>query len=43
MNIQPALTIRPGFPVRFIVTRDFVLARPTEREDAMTKLRLEAP
>ncbi|WP_420971989.1 hypothetical protein [Bradyrhizobium sp. B120] len=27
LNIQPALTILPGFPVRFIVTRDFVLAR----------------
>jgi type IV secretion system protein VirB10 len=26
LNIQPTLTIRPGFPVRVIVTRDFVLA-----------------
>ncbi|MGE4281499.1 MAG: TrbI/VirB10 family protein [Magnetospirillum sp.] len=25
LNIQPALTIRPGFPVRVIVTRDLVL------------------
>lgn len=26
MNVQPTLTIRPGFPVRVIVTRDLVLA-----------------
>ena len=26
MNIQPTLTIRPGFPVRVIVNRDLVLA-----------------
>ena len=26
LNIQPTLTIRPGFPVRVIVTRDLVLA-----------------
>ena len=26
LNIQPTLTIRPGFPVRVIVTRDIVLA-----------------
>ena len=26
LNIQPTLTIRPGFPVRFIVNRDLVLA-----------------
>jgi type IV secretion system protein VirB10 len=26
LNIQPTLTIRPGFPVRVIVNRDFVLA-----------------
>ena len=25
LNIQPALTIRPGFPVRVMVTRDLVL------------------
>jgi type IV secretion system protein TrbI len=25
LNIQPTLTIRPGFPVRVIVNRDFVL------------------
>ncbi|MGJ4932393.1 TrbI/VirB10 family protein [Bradyrhizobium sp. HKCCYLS2038] len=25
MNIQPTLTVRPGFPVRVIVTRDLVL------------------
>jgi type IV secretion system protein VirB10 len=26
MNVQPTLTIRPGFPVRVIVTKDLVLA-----------------
>jgi type IV secretory pathway VirB10-like protein len=26
LNIQPTLTIRPGFPVRVIVMRDLVLA-----------------
>ena len=26
MNVQPTLTIRPGFPVRIIVNRDLVLA-----------------
>ena len=26
LNIEPTLTIRPGFPVRVIVTRDLVLA-----------------
>lgn len=26
LNIQPTLSIRPGFPVRVIVTRDLVLA-----------------
>jgi type IV secretion system protein TrbI len=26
MNIQPTLTIRPGFPVRVIVNKDLVLA-----------------
>ena len=25
MNVQPTLTVRPGFPVRVIVTRDLVL------------------
>ncbi|MGE0853815.1 MAG: TrbI/VirB10 family protein [Geminicoccaceae bacterium] len=25
LNVQPTLTIRPGFPVRVMVTRDFVL------------------
>jgi type IV secretory pathway VirB10-like protein len=30
LNIQPTLTIRPGFPVRVIVTRDFVLAQYSE-------------
>jgi type IV secretory pathway VirB10-like protein len=33
LNIQPTLTIRPGFPVRVIVTRDLVLA-PYGQEDA---------
>ena len=31
MNVQPTLTIRPGFPVRVIVSRDLVLA-PYEQE-----------
>ncbi|MFZ3181199.1 MAG: TrbI/VirB10 family protein [Methylocystis silviterrae] len=31
LNIQPTLTIRPGFPVRVIVTRDLVLAPYHER------------
>jgi type IV secretion system protein VirB10 len=26
LNIQPTLTVRPGFPVRVIVNRDLVLA-----------------
>ena len=25
LNIQPTLTIRPGFPVRVIINRDLVL------------------
>ena len=25
LNIQPTITIRPGFPVRVLVTRDLVL------------------
>jgi len=25
LNIQPTLTVRPGFPVRVIVNRDLVL------------------
>ena len=25
LNVQPTITIRPGFPVRVIVTRDLVL------------------
>ena len=32
LNIQPTLTIRPGFPVRVIVTRDLVLAPYAEEE-----------
>ena len=31
LNVQPTLTIRPGFPVRVVVTRDLVLA-PYGRE-----------
>ncbi|QGM99868.1 TrbI/VirB10 family protein [Methylocystis parvus] len=30
LNIQPTLTIRPGFPVRVILTRDLVLAQYPE-------------
>jgi type IV secretion system protein VirB10 len=26
LNIQPTITIRPGFPVRVFVNRDLVLA-----------------
>jgi type IV secretion system protein VirB10 len=26
LNIQPTLTVRPGFPARVIVNRDIVLA-----------------
>ncbi|MEK4035422.1 TrbI/VirB10 family protein [Methylocystis sp. IM3] len=33
LNIQPTLTIRPGFPVRVIVTRDLVLAPYREPGD----------
>jgi len=25
LNVQPTITIRPGFPVRVIVTRDLVM------------------
>jgi type IV secretion system protein VirB10 len=28
LNVAPTLTIRPGFPVRVIVTRDLVFDRP---------------
>jgi type IV secretory pathway VirB10-like protein len=31
LNMQPTLTIRPGFPVRVIITRDLVLAPYQER------------
>ena len=40
LNIQPTLTIRPGFPVRVIVTRDLVLAPYAQGGSAMTKLKL---
>ena len=36
LNIQPTLTIRPGFPVRVIVTRDLVLAPYRERATRRT-------
>ncbi|PWB88855.1 TrbI/VirB10 family protein [Methylosinus sporium] len=39
LNIQPTLTIRPGFPVRVIVTRDLVLANyPSATEVKTTEL-----
>ena len=47
-QIQPTLTIRPGFPVRAIVTRDLVLApycsrgEPKDCARPMTKLKLTA-
>jgi type IV secretory pathway VirB10-like protein len=31
LNMQPTLTIQPGFPVRVIITRDLVLAPYQER------------
>ena len=37
LNIQPTLTIRPGFPVRVIVTRDLVLAPYQERATIAAK------
>jgi type IV secretory pathway VirB10-like protein len=37
LNIQPTLTIRPGFPVRVIVTRDLVLAPYHERSEIAAK------
>ena len=40
LNIQPTLTIRPGFPVRVIVNRDLVLEPYGQRRQAMTKLKL---
>lgn len=36
LNIQPMLTIRPGFPVRVIVTRDLVLASYPSAADIKT-------
>lgn len=33
LNVQPTLTIRPGFPVRIIVNRDLVLAPYGTRKD----------
>jgi len=40
LDIQPTLTIRPGFPVRVIVSRDLVLAPLPTGAGAMTKLKL---
>jgi type IV secretory pathway VirB10-like protein len=37
LNIQPTLTIRPGFPMRVIVTRDLVLAPYHERTTITAK------
>lgn len=37
LNIQPTLTIRQGFPVRVIVTRDLVLAPYREQVEIATK------
>jgi type IV secretion system protein VirB10 len=37
LNMQPTLTIRPGFPVRVIVTRDLVLAPYQERATVAAK------
>jgi type IV secretion system protein TrbI len=41
LNIQPTITIRPGFPVRVIVNRDLVF-HPTRVESPVTKLKLSA-
>jgi len=38
LNIQPTLTIRPGFPVRVIVTRDLVLTNYPFAADNTTEL-----
>jgi type IV secretory pathway VirB10-like protein len=37
LNIQPTLTIRPGFPVRVIITRDLVLAPYREHSEIAAK------
>ncbi|RNJ50365.1 TrbI/VirB10 family protein [Methylocystis hirsuta] len=37
LNMQPTLTIRPGFPVRVIITRDLVLAPYQERATIAAK------
>jgi hypothetical protein len=41
LNIQPTLTIRPGFPVRVIVNRDLIL-EPYRGWNKMAKLKLTA-
>ena len=42
LEVQPTLTIRPGFPVRVIVTRDLVLEPYGCRRSRMAKLKLGA-
>ena len=42
LNVQPTITIRPGFPVRVMVTHDLVLEPYRAEEDAMAKLKLGA-
>ncbi len=37
LNIQPTLTIRPGFPVRVVVTRDLLLAPYGSRSEIAAK------
>jgi type IV secretory pathway VirB10-like protein len=41
LNVQPTITIRPGFPVRVIVNRDLVLEpyRVEEARDGETQAR----
>ena len=42
LNVQPTLTIRPGFPVRVIVNRDLVLDALRQEAKSMAKLKLGA-
>ncbi len=42
LNVQPTITIRPGFPVRVLVTRDLVLDPIASEETVMSKLKLAA-
>ncbi|MGJ0452778.1 MAG: TrbI/VirB10 family protein [Methylocystis sp.] len=43
LNIQPTLTIRPGFPVRVIVTRDLVLGPYGARADIAATATKDTP